>query len=177
MPVKGTALAGGIIAVLFLRSAVKGTSVLGSIQDLIQGKKPSNVQSDPISAGSGNAGSSGSAAGGDLSAHSKSAAHNQNLARILLAPLGFTTGHNWTALLELWNRESGWSNVATNPNSGAFGIAQALPQTKYPKPGRSPDHGGSADPATQILWGGQYILHRYGNPVNALAHENDLGWY
>ena len=36
-------------------------------------------------------------------------------------------------LVRLWDDESGWRADATNPSSGAYGIAQALPPTKYPK--------------------------------------------
>jgi hypothetical protein len=174
---KGTALAGAAVALLFLRSAIKGTSLLGNVQDLIQGKKPSDAQSEPIQRGQSAAGGSGIPGSGDNSAHTKSAAHNQALAKLLLAPLGFTTGNNWQALLELWNRESGWSNTAENSGSGAFGIAQALPSSKYPLAGRPVSAGGTCDAATQIRWGGRYIKDRYGTPVKALAHEDAFGWY
>jgi hypothetical protein len=64
-----------------------------------------------------------------------------------------------------------------NPSSGAYGIAQALPFTKMPKAGWPPSAGGSADPATQILWQISYILGRYTDPLGAWAHELAFNWY
>jgi resuscitation-promoting factor RpfB len=83
------------------------------------------------------------------------------------------TGAQWTALLQLWWDESGWSTTATNQGSGAYGIPQALPPSKMASAGSN----WQTDPATQIAWGLLYILQTYGNPVSALAHENAYGWY
>jgi len=61
--------------------------------------------------------------------------------------------HGWGAgqmppLVNLWNRESGWSTAAANP-SGAYGIPQALPGSKMSVAG--PNWQNSA--STQIAWG------------------------
>jgi len=98
---------------------------------------------------------------------------NQQLGQQLAAARGWT-GQQWTALDQLWQQESGWSNTATNPSSGAYGIAQANPPSKYPHAGQA---SGGSDPRTQIEWGLSYIAQRYGNPANALAHEQSQGWY
>lgn len=102
----------------------------------------------------------------------KTAAQNQALARPYAAALGWT-GQQWNDLVTLWNKESGWSNTAVNPTSGATGIPQALPATKLPVLGQAP----SFDALTQIMWGLSYIKGRYGNPSNALAHEYAHNWY
>jgi hypothetical protein len=79
--------------------------------------------------------------------------------------------------VSLWNRESGWSNTAENPSSGAYGIAQALghgPTNQYPAgPANPPVSSASA----QIAWGLSYIKQTYGSPSAAWAHEESEGWY
>jgi hypothetical protein len=74
-------------------------------------------------------------------------------------------------LIELWNRESGWSPIAQNPTSTAFGIAQFLDSTWA---GFGPK---TSDPYLQILYGEEYIKQRYGTPAGAWAHENSAGFY
>jgi hypothetical protein len=93
----------------------------------------------------------------------------------MAAALGWT-GAEWTALQMLWQRESGWSNTALNPRSGAYGIAQALPATKYPFGGQA---AGGSSARAQIEWGLNYIRTRpdYGDPLTAWAHEQAMGWY
>lgn len=114
--------------------------------------------------------------GGDTGAGSATAAKNQQLGKMLAASYGWSTGPAWDSLVKLWNKESGWDNTARNPSSGAYGIAQALPPTKYPKSAQAPPVG-SSDPTTQIQWGLSYIFQRYGSPINAWNHEVSAGWY
>lgn len=106
-----------------------------------------------------------------------SAAQNQNLARILAAPYGWTGGKEWSDLIALWNQESGWSTTASNPSSGAYGIPQALPYNKMPKAAWPESAGGHSSATAQITWGLRYIKERYGSPSNAWAHEQSVGWY
>lgn len=104
----------------------------------------------------------------------------QSIAKLLLPSYGWSGADQWTALDELWSRESSWSPTATGqPTSQgrAYGIPQALPESKLPKAGRSPQNGGTSDPQTQIRWGLSYIRSRYGSPVAAWAHETSAGWY
>jgi len=79
----------------------------------------------------------------------------------------------FSCLDSLWNVESGWNPTAENPNSGAYGIPQALPGSKMASAG--PDW--QTDAATQILWGLQYIQSTYGSPCAAWSHEEATGWY
>jgi hypothetical protein len=79
----------------------------------------------------------------------------------------------FSCLDSLWNVESGWNPTAENPNSGAYGIPQALPGSKMASAG--PDW--QTDAATQILWGLRYIQSTYGSPCAAWSHEEAAGWY
>jgi resuscitation-promoting factor RpfB len=171
---KGTAL--GIVAVgsLLAWSAIRGKKITSALRNLIAGKAPTDAAGTPITGGTYS--SEIATATGNTGANSQTAAHNQGIAKILAAPFGWSTGTQWDDLVSLWNQESGWSNTAENP-SGAYGIAQALPNTKYPLPGQPPSEGGMSDPTTQIAWGLAYILGRYGSPSGAWAHEVSAGWY
>ncbi|ALV44787.1 hypothetical protein MB46_03920 [Arthrobacter alpinus] len=73
----------------------------------------------------------------------------------------------------LWERESNWRTNATNPSSGAYGIAQALPASKYAQTGSD----WLTSYRTQVDWGLGYIKGRYGSPCGAWAHSEAVGWY
>ncbi|MBR6459875.1 MAG: G5 domain-containing protein [Actinomycetaceae bacterium] len=79
----------------------------------------------------------------------------------------------FSCLVSLWNRESGWRTTAGNPVSGAYGIPQALPGSKMASAGAD----WATNPATQIEWGLGYISGRYGTPCGALGHSHSTGWY
>jgi hypothetical protein len=90
------------------------------------------------------------------------------------------------------NAESGGNPKATNPQSGAFGAAQALGHgtsgTACPQTGEN-NYGGfgltsqqaqaanCGDLGTQLLWMARYIKATYGTPANAWAHEQSQHWY
>jgi hypothetical protein len=78
----------------------------------------------------------------------------------------------YSCLVSLFNRESGWRVNAANP-SGAYGIPQALPGSKMASAGAD----WATNPATQIAWGLGYITARYGTPCGAWAHSQNTGWY
>ena len=87
-------------------------------------------------------------------------------------------GHGWGGdqmgcLLKLWNQESSWMTNATNPSSGAYGVAQALPPEKYASTGAD----WLTSYRTQINWGLGYIASRYGSPCGAWDHEVSNKWY
>jgi hypothetical protein len=95
----------------------------------------------------------------------------QQIAEGMLGQFGWSG--QFSCLDSLWNVESGWNPTAENPNSGAYGIPQALPGSKMASAG--PDW--QTDAATQILWGLQYIQATYGSPCAAWSHEEATGWY
>lgn len=80
------------------------------------------------------------------------------LGKQLAAQRGWT-GDQWTALYNLWDRESGWNPSSHNLFSGACGIPQAYPCSKI----------SDKSPAGQITWGLDYIAGKYGTPANAWA--------
>lgn len=76
-------------------------------------------------------------------------------------------------LARLWTKESNWLTTATNPYSGAYGIAQALPPGKYSSAGSD----WLTSYRTQIDWGQGYIRGRYGSPCGAWNHSVANNWY
>lgn len=80
---------------------------------------------------------------------------------------------DFNALVNLWNRESGWSVTNRNRSSGAYGIPQALPASKMSSAGS--DY--LTNYKTQINWGLSYIKSRYGSPSNAWSSFRSKGWY
>lgn len=80
----------------------------------------------------------------------------------------------WPSYVALEMMEAGFNRFARNPSSGAYGIPQALPPTKMPF---SAQAAGGSHAGPQISWMYGYIGGRYGNPVNALAHERAFHWY
>lgn len=89
---------------------------------------------------------------------------------------------HWGALLELWQRESGWQVGRAN-SEGACGIPQALPCSKIYgfSPERTTINGKlfivNPDYKKEIEWGLSYIKGRYSAPTNALATHNAKHWY
>ena len=96
-------------------------------------------------------------------------AANMRLGQIMANAYGWAGGLEWGNLAALWNRESGWSNLAYNRNGGATGIPQSLPYSKMPKPAWLPFQGGQASAEAQIGWGLAYIHDRWRDPVGAYS--------
>ena len=83
----------------------------------------------------------------------------------LYAHIQIVSANEYKCLDTLWTHESNWNPKAENKKSGAFGIAQFMPETwgnyKYPyKP---------TDAGIQITAGLRYITKRYGSPCEAWA--------
>ncbi|HLU27194.1 MAG TPA: hypothetical protein VKZ65_02065 [Glycomyces sp.] len=72
----------------------------------------------------------------------------------------------------LWNKESGWNELAEN-SIGAYGIPQAYPGSKMSLEGDD----WRTNPVTQINWGLGYIQDRYGTPCAAWAKSEAEGFY
>jgi hypothetical protein len=195
---KGLAVFFGSVACIFIYGGLTGKSPLKAIQSIIQGKQPTTTtQGYPIEGAttSGTAtsltGSSGSGSSdGSLAPPAPTSAilsANVATGKLLAAKYGWSTGAQWNALYALWERESGWDNTIWNGgshddylpagSSGAYGIAQSLPYSKYPQAGWPPGYGGSASASAQISWGLEYIKDTYGTPEGAWAHETSIGWY
>jgi hypothetical protein len=96
----------------------------------------------------------------------------QQIASAMLSSFGWGRDQ-FSCLDALWSHESGWSTTAANPNTGAYGIPQALPGSKMASAGAD----WQTDAATQIRWGLGYIRGLYGSPCGAWSHEQATGWY
>lgn len=70
-------------------------------------------------------------------------------------------------------RESGYRTDATNPSSGAYGVAQSLPAGKYASHGSDWRTNGK----TQILWMKDYVDQRYGGFCGARDWHYSHNWY
>lgn len=83
------------------------------------------------------------------------------------------TGAEWTALFDVEEREAGFNLNATNPSSGAYGMAQFINGA-----GEYAEYGGNSSTAAgQAVAMVNYIAQRYGTPEAAWAHELAYGWY
>jgi hypothetical protein len=69
--------------------------------------------------------------------------------------------------------ESNWNPHAQNASSGAYGLPQSLPGSKM----ASVASDWRDNPATQIIWGAQYMKSRYGSPCGAQSHWQSAGNY
>ncbi|MBN7793079.1 phospholipase [Microbacterium esteraromaticum] len=79
----------------------------------------------------------------------------------------------FSCLVSLWTKESGWDYQAYNPNGGATGIPQSLPGDKMATAGSD----WRTNATTQISWGLDYIQRAYGSPCAAWGHSQAVNWY
>lgn len=82
-------------------------------------------------------------------------------------------GDQFSCLVSLWTKESGWNYQAYNASSGATGIPQALPGSKMASAGAD----WQTNATTQIAWGLKYISAAYGTPCSAWGHSQATNWY
>lgn len=102
----------------------------------------------------------------------------QSIALSMMASYGWGDDQ-FSCLVPLWQRESGWRSDAANPSSSARGIPQAMMSVHF---GANWQSNPAAlewmnSPSQQISWGLNYIAGRYGNPCGAWAHSQSTGWY
>ncbi|WP_238815761.1 lytic transglycosylase domain-containing protein [Nocardia brasiliensis] len=81
--------------------------------------------------------------------------------------------HHFWAFDNIITRESAWNVFARNPESGAYGLGQALPPEKMGTHG--PDW--QFNPVTQIRWTYDYMNKRYGSPIAAWDFWQANHWY
>jgi transglycosylase-like protein with SLT domain len=92
--------------------------------------------------------------------------------QILKNKYGYGSGQ-FSCFNNIIMRESKWDVNATNPSSGAYGIPQALPGSKMATIASD----WRTNPATQIIWGIEYMKDRYGSPCSAWGFKSSHGWY
>ncbi|MEU7628711.1 transglycosylase SLT domain-containing protein [Nocardia sp. NPDC049220] len=81
--------------------------------------------------------------------------------------------HQFDSFDKVITHESSWNVFATNPDSGAYGLGQALP------PEKMATHGVDwrFNPVTQIRWTYDYMNRRYGGPDGAWKFWQANHWY
>jgi hypothetical protein len=133
---------------------------------------PKKKKKQPAAVATGAAASAaGSSSGSSAASYTTPVGTAQTFAAKAVARRGWAPSE-FSCLVSLWNRESGWNTHAANP-SGAYGIPQALPGSKMASAGG--DWQNSYE--TQVTWGLGYISGSYGSPCGAWAHSNAYGWY
>jgi hypothetical protein len=161
----GPGLAAVSVGIVFLYGGIKGQSPLIAFENIIKGENPTKAQTQtPLTASDPNSPNSGIG----VFSGTVSASGAQKTAQQLAISMGhgdWTTGKQWSDWVSLWNGESGWRWNAENPQSGAYGIPQALPADKMASAGAD----WKTNPATQIKWGILYIAGTYGNPSAAYS--------
>lgn len=91
--------------------------------------------------------------------------------RVILS-LGWTEDE-WSCLDNIAVRESGWRVDAGNASSGAYGIAQALPASKY----ATIADDWQTSVSTQVTWMAGYVVGRYGSACQAWGFWQSAHWY
>lgn len=134
-------------------------------------EQPEDASPQPAGSAGGGAGGGGGGAAAASAGYTTPSGTAQSYAAGLVASRGWGAGE-FTCLVSLWNRESGWNTHAYNP-SGAYGIPQSLPGSKMSAFG--PDW--QNDFRVQIKWGLAYISGSYGSPCGAWASSQSRGWY
>jgi hypothetical protein len=169
---KGIYYAAGAAAVLALYAGLSDKSVGTLLQYLLKGQGPNLVPRDSSLAITSDSSLTSTSSTSTSSSGPTSSSANETLGQQLAAAYGWSSGQEWTSLADLWQRESGWSNTAQNPDSTAYGIAQFL-DTTWSDVGCTK----TSNATQQINCGLAYIQKSYGNPIVAWAHEQQFGWY
>jgi len=193
--VNGFSLAYTAVGAVVLWSGIKGWSISSTFQNLLKGTTPASTTEtiDTTSVEETSAASTGTAGSNPSGSSGGSASVNQGIAKMLAIANCHPTwvvDPDWSDWVDLWNQESGWNQNATNPSSGAYGIAQALGHGTAGSAGSHDEYGASyglttaeavaannGNASDQILWGIGYIGATYGSPSAAWAHETANGWY
>lgn len=151
--------------VSFVKTAPTNEVILIGTKSISESPQSSSQSSSPSSSSSsqGQQSSSPSSIG-----TTQAVGTPQKIAEQMLEEHGWGS-EQFTCLVELWQKESGWDVTAENP-SGAYGIPQALPGSKM-------GPGWQTSATVQISWGLEYIATRYGTPCGAWAHEVADNWY
>ena len=180
----GTSVGFGATEATTLGSAMSESEMLAGggapgVGGMGGGTTATNAGGTPAKGG-GTPGVGGISGGGNIS-------QNKALMQKLATAYGWGSGPQWSALNWLVMAESGYNNhiweggsTGRNPGPGsskAYGIAQALPASKYPKAGQPEIMGGQSDPKSQEVWMLNYVRGRYQTPAGAKAFHIAHNWY
>lgn len=158
---------------------------VGSVEVVTPTPTPTPVETKPDTGTSGTTG--GTSTGGSGSSGSDSddsgsissapyadysTSELKSLAASILSSRGFGQ-EDFNCFAYIVNKESSWNPRAQNPSSGAYGLMQALPGSKMSSHGSD----WATNPETQIRWGLDYMVGRYGSPCGAYNFWINNSWY
>lgn len=159
-----------------LIAAIAGTVVIGAASygavSGFTGPGPSGSAAGSSSRGpeSPSAQAPGTAAPASVPSPDPDAA--KKIAYAMLPGFGFNQTTQYSCLLALWDKLSGWDAYAGN-ESGGYGIPQATPGDIMASAGAN----WRTDAATQVKWGLGYIKETYGTPCGAWQYLQSHGSY
>lgn len=103
-------------------------------------------------------------------ASNASVASNRATAKSILDSKHPNWGANeYSCLVNLWHKESGWDHKAANPTSSARGIPQAMMSIHFGGLNTAAARNYMNNPEVQIQWGLDYITRTYNTPCEAWA--------
>jgi Transglycosylase-like domain len=165
----GVAFAGGVL----LWSGIKGKAFSSALRDIIAGKNPvaagNTSITDPGTVSTAQTVNQAATTGPGIGTPD---AANEAIVRSVAATYGWATGQEWTDLNNIIMAESGYSNIAQNPGSTAYGIFQFLDTTWAGVGGVK-----TSNALLQATYGLEYIKQRYGDPIKAWAFHLANGYY
>jgi hypothetical protein len=178
---------------VFLYAGIKGISVGAALTSIVRGTSPATLPvTKPITITTQTAAPATAAASPPVSGLAAPTASGGQAALQQAAALyGWGSGAQWQALSNVEMAEAGFNPNATNPSSGAYGLAQALGHGNGAATQGSVtnEYGGfglssaqaqaanSGDAGAQALWMVGYIAATYGTPEQAWSHEQEFHWY
>lgn len=187
MAINGVAVGITVTGAVFLYSGLTNKSVLSVIQNVITGKTPetakasaeASTQTAEASAAPLTSTSGTTSASYITSSDVSGGGSGQTALQQAATAKGWGSGAEWTALEAIENQEAGFNPTATNPTSGAYGMAQSLGHSFAggPAPNGVNEYGGygltasqseqasMGDPTYQAIWMVNYIASRYGDPI------------
>jgi hypothetical protein len=193
--INGWTITYGTVGAIILWSGINNVPLSNALKDIVQGQSlPDNNASDAANnqtsatvTALANANSAK-----DVSANTITSIQNYGATVLVASTYGWgPPGNEFACLTEVINRESGGNALATNSESGAFGIAQALGHGLgaatqgtitneyggYGVPNSTCKSANSGDPTSQLVWMMAYIKETYGDPVGAWNSEQTRGYY
>lgn len=197
--INGFSVAYTTIGGILLWSGIKGETISQTFQDLLKGRAPDTNQ-EPITPGpvavnqttaSDVSVANASNPSGKQAPNTITSIQNFGLAGVIASTYTWSPGtKEFAALTEVINRESGGNPNATNAQSGAYGIAQALGHGTantqgtvtnqyggYGVPDSTSRAANSGNASAQLVWMMAYIQATYKDPIGAWNSEQTRGYY
>jgi hypothetical protein len=202
MPVDGLGIAYVTGGFLLIYSGYRNVGIKAELTSFLRGQVPQGSPTGAVSVGLSTVPTVpvnqttqadtqiGQASGGTKVSGANTSIENYGLAQLVAGTYGWAGGTQFAALTNVINAESGGDPNATNAQSGAYGIAQALGHGTsntqgtvtnqyggYGVPDATARAANSGNASAQLVWMMAYIKATYGDPVNAWAHEQSYHWY